>query len=1170
MGGALEEKSAVAERIDKVASRSSNYFVRLFSDMRLYLVLVGLVFVYHSSIFGDYLIDDALISLSYARNFAEGHGFVLTPGGEKVEGFSNFLWVIILSIPYKLGLGTLDPIWILKPFGIFFGLATIVVIFFLPLKIYNLRKRDPILLFAPLALSISTPFVHWSTAGLENPFYSFLIVLSTYLYVMEIRNPKQFPWSSITLSGVALTRPEGVIYFVVILIHRTISMVWYRKLPTWRDGIWFLLFVFLYGSFLIWRYTYFGYWVPNTFYAKASSRHLTELLEYLLAIKSGGWQYVISFFLQKGIIPLSIFILIALLERKYILYNIFFVGILSSTFLYIIYVDGDWWQEYRFIAAVIPFIYILISRGIWQSISCLSKINRQKRMTVISAITVTIFALITIFQTNMRSSADVGLQVGAAGIQSRGELFKYYAEQANLEKATYLEPDVGGTSYFSGLTIIDLAMLADIHLARFHYYQPFFKEYIFQEQRPELIHTHGWWSNRAHWQDYVEFKNDYLPIQQERTHWGIEGHFIRKDLFVIDSLPTDRQLQDVVFGRLRLLGFSTKTPVAFPGQTVEFEWYWQCLNLCTEDHILMLNLRHSTQNGIIQQEFTPVFGWYPTSHWKAGEIVHTTREIKIPDNTPEGPYTIFIGVTTAEKRNLTSYPVGQISIGTRIASEQALQHFQKHEILYDSEQWQEALQAIEIASLLQPSNEEYIRAIEETRSSWQLALFRDAEKLLEEGKEEQAVAMSVQARKLGEISNEGKKIQKVIRNYFFHRGEQHFSDYHYEDAFTSFLQALNVDPSYVWARHRLEDAREMKDSYYCSEEKKYQALLDKLEKGVVPDAREAEDLFFCLRETADSATLSKLQGLFEGNIPRNLDLSLYENDTPVLRVIGYRFRTLDPVIMIQTYFEVLSPISKDYVIWMHGHVTDTTILPPGRQQYGFDNFDHRPGLPTSQWPTGEIYRHSYAIHANPGEYRLSFGFWLPEGYRLETQSGDTGIDIGWHEIRHPQSPAPIATSDEVPGDAGAITPTLPLSTATSTGGFPINIDAVLYQEGTPVLQATGYQTKVVAGGLQVDIAFNVLGKLDHDYIIWMHGHVTDTTILPPGRQQHGFDNFDHRPELPTSQWPVGSVYLHSYTIHANPGEYRLSFGFWLSEGYRLRTQSGDTGIDIGWHEIPPE
>src|SRR5262245_30182050 len=48
-----------------------------------------------------WLCDDAFISFRYVRNLVTGHGLVFNVG-ERVEGYSNFLWVIELAAIWKL------------------------------------------------------------------------------------------------------------------------------------------------------------------------------------------------------------------------------------------------------------------------------------------------------------------------------------------------------------------------------------------------------------------------------------------------------------------------------------------------------------------------------------------------------------------------------------------------------------------------------------------------------------------------------------------------------------------------------------------------------------------------------------------------------------------------------------------------------------------------------------------------------------------------------------------------------------------------------------------------------------------------------------------------------------------------------------------------------------
>src|SRR3954451_10367493 len=48
------------------------------------------------------LFDDSMISMQYARNFAHGHGLVWN-AGEHVEGYSNFLWTLWMSLVHFVG-----------------------------------------------------------------------------------------------------------------------------------------------------------------------------------------------------------------------------------------------------------------------------------------------------------------------------------------------------------------------------------------------------------------------------------------------------------------------------------------------------------------------------------------------------------------------------------------------------------------------------------------------------------------------------------------------------------------------------------------------------------------------------------------------------------------------------------------------------------------------------------------------------------------------------------------------------------------------------------------------------------------------------------------------------------------------------------------------------------
>ena len=73
-------------------------------DRVLFVVAAGILLALQMS-YWWYTVDDAYISYRYAENAAKGLGFVFNPG-ERVEGFTNFLWTLLLAVAFKLGADT--------------------------------------------------------------------------------------------------------------------------------------------------------------------------------------------------------------------------------------------------------------------------------------------------------------------------------------------------------------------------------------------------------------------------------------------------------------------------------------------------------------------------------------------------------------------------------------------------------------------------------------------------------------------------------------------------------------------------------------------------------------------------------------------------------------------------------------------------------------------------------------------------------------------------------------------------------------------------------------------------------------------------------------------------------------------------------------------------------
>ena len=73
-----------------------------FQQILLFLVVSSLFFFLCVVDFFA-VFEDAFISFRYSQNLADGHGLVFNVG-ERVWGYSNFLWTVLLALCIKSGL----------------------------------------------------------------------------------------------------------------------------------------------------------------------------------------------------------------------------------------------------------------------------------------------------------------------------------------------------------------------------------------------------------------------------------------------------------------------------------------------------------------------------------------------------------------------------------------------------------------------------------------------------------------------------------------------------------------------------------------------------------------------------------------------------------------------------------------------------------------------------------------------------------------------------------------------------------------------------------------------------------------------------------------------------------------------------------------------------------
>lgn len=198
--------------------------------------------------------DDAYISYRYALNLVEGHGLVYNVG-ERVEGFTNLLWTLLVAAGVALG-GEAPAVG--HGLGVLSGLAALAATFALA-RAGLPRERATWAGLAPWLVYASTPFARWSTSGLETPLFA-----AAGAAALAAQVAGRLGVATGCAVAATLCRPEGGLLAAVVFGAHLVGR--------WREGLAAWRWPALYAAFLLaltgFRLAYYGAPVPNTFYAR--------------------------------------------------------------------------------------------------------------------------------------------------------------------------------------------------------------------------------------------------------------------------------------------------------------------------------------------------------------------------------------------------------------------------------------------------------------------------------------------------------------------------------------------------------------------------------------------------------------------------------------------------------------------------------------------------------------------------------------------------------------------------------------------------------------------------------------------------------------------------------------------------------------------------------------
>jgi hypothetical protein len=260
---------------------------RVSRSLFLALALLAVVIGTAQAITRRWITDDAYISFRYARNLLRGLGLVFNDG-ERVEGYSNFLWTLWCAIGMRLGFAP-------ESWAIGSGIACFTASLAL-LAAFTWARRGaapgPLLPIAAFCYAFHRDGAIFATSGLEGSLFSLLAIAGYLLLATGVASPRRFAAAGLVLALCALARPDGMIFAALGGLHA----LWTGH-PRGRAALAYgAAALAVLAPYAAWKLWYYGDLLPNTYYAKSAD----------LSWFSQGWIYVRLYFQKYWLLALAL------------------------------------------------------------------------------------------------------------------------------------------------------------------------------------------------------------------------------------------------------------------------------------------------------------------------------------------------------------------------------------------------------------------------------------------------------------------------------------------------------------------------------------------------------------------------------------------------------------------------------------------------------------------------------------------------------------------------------------------------------------------------------------------------------------------------------------------------------------------------------------------------
>ncbi len=409
---------------------------------KLYPAVAGLVGIVISVLIWQFRLrfpfDDVFITFRYAEHVAAGLGFVWNVGGPPTEGYTNFLYVLLLAGIRSV---TSDLLVAAQIVGVVSTIITSILLYRIGSKAYSVETG---LLAAAFFLFTPLTWVN-ALSGMETSLFVMFITLAV---LWAVRDRLFLSFGAAFLA--TLTRPEGALIGLIILV--AIAMV--SKPPFERSNLKKVIRAFVIAFVLpgivyaIWKYCYFGEWLPNSFYVKVLSNPHSLL---------PGLQYVRLFFVSM-LVLLVLTLAIRKWHEKAVLIPVLWVVALLAFYLFVLPLEGLY---DRYLWPVFTMLCITAAIGT----HALAQRMHLRSLIVPTVLMTVVQIMLSVFSPRTQQALAAHEEVWDASMDPIVRVLRTLPHSDSLQ---FAYGDAGYVVYKSDVHHIDLFGLNDTRIAHAH------------------------------------------------------------------------------------------------------------------------------------------------------------------------------------------------------------------------------------------------------------------------------------------------------------------------------------------------------------------------------------------------------------------------------------------------------------------------------------------------------------------------------------------------------------------------------------------------------------------------------------------------------------------------------------------------------------------------------